>query len=370
MNESGVIRIEGCGPVALALRLLLVREGYPARLICAEEPEAALPGWLAARPIALSLGSLQLLGRVVRGLAPHVLLADSASAAPILKVAVTRNHTGAGLNLDRADLSEPVLGAVIRYGRLVQLLQESVAASPPPAAGKAGRAFELNIIADGEISPQTPRQRDFGQMALLAEVTVSRDEPGVAFEHFTSEGPLALLPLPEAGRRALVWCAPEASARARVDMPPTEFAAALSKAFGARLGQIALSGARHTTALSRRIAPILRDPRSVAIGNAAQVLHPVAGQGLNLGLRDAYTLARELGNSFSGDGSIEKALARFVRLRQADREIVVATTDLLAWLTCPDLLRPVHALALTTIDSLAPLRRSVARVFMHGPRFT
>lgn len=153
-------------------------------------------------------------------------------------------------------------------------------------------------------------------------------------------------------------------------MQPAEFAAALTHAFGVRLGHIALSGARHTTALSRRIAPIFRAPRSVAIGNAAQVLHPVAGQGLNLGLRDAYALARELGDAFSGDRSIDKALARFVHLRRADREIVVATTDLLAWLTCPDLLRPAHALALTAVDSLAPLRRRVARVFMHGPRLT
>jgi 2-octaprenyl-6-methoxyphenol hydroxylase len=106
----------------------------------------------------------------------------------------------------------------------------------------------------------------------------------------------------------------------------------------------------------------------VAIGNAAQALHPVAGQGLNLGLRDAAVLARQLGDASCDARSLAQALAGFAQSRHADRELLVASTDLLASLTRPELLKPAHSAALALIDLCAPLRQQIARGLMFGVR--
>lgn len=372
MSVQGHIRIEGRGPVATALQLLLGREGIPSRALVTDDPGDGPPAWLAARPIALSLGSLQLLGRLVPALAPMSLAAGSSLAAPIRVVDIARQGTLGNAQMDTAELSVPLLGAVIRYGTLMALLREAVGVttSPHPADKSDGMLPQcaLRIVADGDMDPSTTRQRQFDQMALLAEVSATRDQPGVAYERFTSEGPLALLPLPEVGRRALVWCAPQSRARERANLEPLAFNAALTRAFGPTLGVLQVASPRVVSPVARRIGPLLREARTVAIGNAAQTLHPVAGQGLNLGLRDAAGLARQIGNVWAGETGIDLALSNFARQRRVDRELLVSTTDLLAALTRFDLLSPLYAIGLTTLELCAPLRRRVARGFMHGPR--
>jgi len=116
------------------------------------------------------------------------------------------------------------------------------------------------------------------------------------------------------------------------------------------------------------MGPLIRSASQIAIGNAAQSLHPVAGQGLNLGLRDAAVLARVLGDWQSQGEPLSKAIARFVASRQTDREALVAITDSLALLTCPDLLKPAHAAALGLLDLFSPLRHATARGLMFGLR--
>lgn len=372
MSLQGHIRIEGRGPVATALRLLLGREGIPRWALVTDDTGDEPPAWLAARPIALSLGSLQLLGRLIPALAPMSLAAGSALAAPIRVVDIARQGTPGSAQMDTAELSVPLLGAVIRYGTLMALLREATTAStasqPPDKSDDTLPRCVLRIVADGDMDPSATRQRQFDQMALLAEVSVTRDQRGVAYERFTSEGPLALLPLPEAGRRALVWCAPEPLARERAKLEPAAFSAALMRAFGPTLGVLQLESPRVVSPVARRIGPLLREARTVAIGNAAQTLHPVAGQGLNLGLRDAAELARQIGNAWAGESDLDLALDDFARMRRVDRELLVGTTDLLAALTRFDVLRPLYAIGLTALEVCAPLRRRVAKGFMHGPR--
>lgn len=372
MSLEGPIRIEGRGPVALALRLLLAREGIAARAVSAEDAQAELPDWLARRPIALSLGSLQLLARVAPGLSPVALAAGGTLAAPILKVDISRQSIPGHAQIDCTELAEPLVGAVIRYGHLVSTLQEALRASDPPERrsdpSEPNEVYALEVIADGEAERGSMAERHFSQMALLAEVSVSADRRGIAYERFTSEGPLALLPLPESNRRALVWCAPEPLARERAAALPAAFNQSLERAFGPALGRMEVVGSRHVGSVSRRTGPILRAARQVAIGNAAQALHPVAGQGLNLGLRDAAALAKTLGDVLAAEVSLDRALERFARQRQSDRAIVMGTTDLLATWTCFDSLGPAHMLGLAGIGACAPLRKALARAFMHGPR--
>lgn len=372
MSLEGPIRITGRGPVAIALRLLLAREGIGSSAIRADDAHTAPPDWLAQRPIALSLGSLQLLARVAPDLSPLALAAGSAPAAPISKVDISRQSIPGHAQMDCAELAEPLLGAVIRYGPLLSILQTALRAGGPIASSSDGpqptAGCALEVIADGETERSSMTERRFSQVALLAEVAVSADQRGIAYERFTSEGPLALLPLPEPNHRALVWCAPEPIARERAAAQPEAFNQSLERAFGASLGRIEVAGPRHISPVSRRTGPILRAARQVAIGNAAQALHPVAGQGLNLGLRDAAALARALGDVQAAEVDLDQALAGFARQRQRDRALVVGTTDLLATWTCSDLLAPAHAIGLAGIDACAPLRKALARAFMHGPR--
>ena len=190
----------------------------------------------------------------------------------------------------------------------------------------------------------------------------------MAFEHFTPEGPLALLPLPEPHRRAVVWCAtPQQTAR-RALLSPHEFDAELLDAFGNALGTLQLAGERHQAPLQRRLAPRDENPRRVAIGNAAQALHPVAGQGLNLGLRDAFELAQELGSAHARGERLEEAIARFRRSRVIDRAATVGVTDTLARLFNWPALAPIQSVAFDVLDWTGPLRDRFAKALMFGLR--
>ena len=361
------LRIEGRGPVAIALRLFLVRQGFPVASIVHEAFAARIPPGVAARALALSLGSTHLLSRIV----------ELPGAAPIRTVDVSLAGRAGRTRFHAADLDSPTLGCVVRYAALHEALFEAlrrVEASCPPASPDTARpsppseAAEILVRADGDSRSPSARTLDFRQTALLAEVVVERDAPGVAFEHFTKEGPLALLPLPEPSRRAVVWCAAPQQTERRAQLAPPAFEAELRAAFGNALGAMRLASGRHQAPLQRRLAPRDENPRCVAIGNAAQALHSVAGQGLNLGLRDAFELAQELGDALARGETLENALARFRRRRFADRAATVGVTDTLARLFQWDALAPIQSVAFDLLDWAAPLRNRFAKTLMFGLR--
>lgn len=364
-----LIRIEGRGPVALALRLLLAREGVAPESVLADPVDTELPDWLGTRSLALSLGSLQTLARVVPQCSPNALLDSRGVAARIMTVDVTRTGASGGTRIEASQLGVPMLGAVIRYATLHRLLRDALNTSGTPPAPDRDATPAVSVVADGDPGESSSvRKREFDQSAVLAEVEVTRDRAGWAYERFTSEGPLALLPLPEPRKRALVWCAPAGRCSERAALSEGLFNAAFERAFGPLLGAISLCSPRHISPVTRRMGPLIRGATQVAIGNAAQSLHPVAGQGLNLGLRDAAVLARVLGDWQSQEESLSQAVARFAACRQTDREALVAVTDSLALLTCPDLLKPAHAAALGLLDLCTPLRNATARGLMFGLR--
>ena len=368
------IRVRGQGPVAMALRLFLGRQGFGAGEVAAEPPAPQLPPWLAQRAIALSAGSWQLLARVI----------ELPEAAPIAAVDVSMRGDAGRTRITAAELGVPALGRVLRYEALHRALADGIAradaAGPRAAASHAGSAALLQpdfapaadaaaveVTADGEAGTRA-RERDFGQSAVLAEIDASRPSAGIAYERFTAEGPLALLPLPGAGRNALVWCAsPEASER-RAALPPAEFERELQEAFGPALGELRLAGERHVSPLVRRWRGQRIGPRAVAIGNAAQALHPVAGQGLNLGLRDAFVLAQCLGDARDAGAPPQAALDRFESARRLDRGATVRVTDALAAGFTHELLRPLQSIGLALLDSVPALRRGFASGFMFGLR--
>jgi 2-octaprenyl-6-methoxyphenol hydroxylase len=330
------IAICGAGPVGMALALLLAARGSnPARiaLIDAKTPEQA---GIDPRSIALSYGSRQILQEV--GCWP--LTADAIHQIHVSR----RGHFGRTL-IERDEYGVPALGYVARYGTLVTALagavQRAGIASLRPAQLTSmqenedavalhladGRTMVAGLVAQAEggvFSDQDTRsvRRDYQQTALIAEVTVSAPAANRAYERFTDEGPLALLP--QEGGYALVWCVrPDSAARLQA-LSDHEFLTALEQAFGSRLGRMTSVRARASYPLGLNAHQAMTR-RRVAIGNAAQTLHPVAGQGLNLGLRDAAVLARLM----TPEATPER-LAQFAQARRADRGMTIRLTDTLA----------------------------------------
>lgn len=211
---------------------------------------------------------------------------------------------------------------------------------------------------------------DYRQVALLATIKPGRFHSHVAYERFTGEGPIAVLPL-AAGRCTVVWTLEPAAAERAMAMDDRAFLAALQDAFGFRLGRLSEPGRRFAYPLSLTRAERQVAPRAVVIGNAAQGLHPVAGQGFNLGLRDVAVLAEVLadeviaaGSSFD-PGSAE-LLQRFERWREEDRGRVIGFTDGLVRLFSSRLpaLGVARDAGMVLFDLMTPAKHAFARVTM------
>lgn len=360
------IVIDGDGPVGLALALFLLREGVPANTIELPAPRGEPPEWLAARPLALGHGTWQLLSRIVP-LPP---------AAAIRRIEVSLEGRAGRTHLDARDAGVPALGQVIRHRDLVAALRGALRGHA--FASAAGPALDnddaVRVHADGDTGAAA-RQRSFDQHAVLAELHTGLTETGTAFERFTAEGPLAMLPLPETGRYALVWCGTPQDAERRLALPEAAFIDELSGRLGGgsggRFGALSLAGPVSSAPLVRKARAQTVAGREVWIGNAAQALHPVAGQGLNLGLRDAFVLARRLGDARAGEATTAAAAAalqRYQRERRFDRHALLGITDALAALFTLRPLRPLQSVALAALDLAAPARQTFAARLMYGFR--
>lgn len=230
------------------------------------------------------------------------------------------------------------------------------------------------VLADGGLlAEQVAGQivRDYGQSAVLGTVHASEPHRNRAWERFTPRGPLALLPL--ADRYAFVWALPTAQANERMHDHDDRFLGALQQAFGDRAGRFSTLGPRSCVPLALKRLRRLESGSVIAIGNAAQALHPVAGQGLNLGLRDVMTLASMLDEDPQAVASAAKVAAlaqRFARARWSDRTSTIALTDLFVRAFSNDrpLLAAVRGLALGALDILPPARAFLARRMMLGAR--
>ncbi|MFM0735747.1 UbiH/UbiF/VisC/COQ6 family ubiquinone biosynthesis hydroxylase [Paraburkholderia xenovorans] len=381
------VTIVGAGPVGLALAGWLARRSATAplkiALIDAREPEDSIAD---PRAIAVSHGSRMILEP----------LRWPADATAIERIHVSqRGHFGRTL-IDHKEHDLPALGYVLRYGSIVHGLAEAVhatsvhwfrstsAAAPvqdhdgvtlPIDTAGVTRTLRTRILvnAEGGLFGDQGKtgerdSRDYGQTALVGTVTVSAPRPHVAWERFTSQGPIALLPMGgvRGANYALVWCcAPDEAAR-RAQLPDEALLAELGAAFGDRMGRFTGINGRASFPLGLNAVDTLVKGRVVAIGNAAQTLHPVAGQGLNLGLRDAHALV----DALSTEGPTPLALASFAQRRALDRRLTIGATDTLARLFTIDFppLALVRGLALTALEFLPPVKTALARQMMFGQR--
>lgn len=401
MSDRYDVLIIGAGMVGASLALALAR-GNP-RLnvgllesadlnLAAERPRS--PSY-DARVTAVSEGSRRLLAGL--GVWPRL----EAEAAAIKRVQVSDAGQPGWLTLDARDLSLPALGQVVTNGALgqalVQALRETsvdlqTRVTPLGADFAAGevvvrgvdegdrpciwRAAQL-VLADGGRSALgrrlhlERREQPYGQMAVIASLSLDSRLEAVAQERFTPEGPIALLPQPgeTAGSRraALVWTLPADQAEELGECDEDRFVALLQRRLGFRSGRILRATDRHAYPLSLSFAREQVRRRLAVVGNAAQTLHPVAGQGFNLSLRGALVLADELLAAARRDEPLGElpALVAFHKAHARDRERLMGATDALVRVFSRrhPLVAAGRSLGLAGLALCPPLRRELSRAF-------
>jgi len=383
------IALLGGGPIGLAAAMLLARAGFAPTVFDARPVEAACGD---RRLLALSRGTLHLLRPLLGERAPRM--------APIIDVHVSSagefgaTHIGArdfAADAQTAPGSPEPLGATVHYGDLVTALSAAAGAEPgvtvrrPLTVERAeprGDAVTLHTRGDDGTSSTFDAALAIhaeggpggsstaaAAWALIADLQLRGAAPGDAFERFTREGPLAFLPAPSSAGPAwsLVWCMDAAAARRREALGDAAFLAELQQAVGPRIARVIAAGPRRAVPLPQQARPRVAEQRVAWIGNAAQTLHPVAGQGLNLGLRDAATLVDALVRDRADPVA---ALHRFAHRRTLDRALVSRVTRWMPPLFGTRLL-PVslaRSAGLTAMDLVPALRREWARLLMFGVR--
>ena len=381
------IAIAGGGMVGLSLAAALAR--LPLQVVVFEPVPAAAARQPSfdARTTALSGGSR----RVFEGIG--VWPAVAAHATPIRRIHVSERGSFGMARLTAEEQGVAALGYTVENRRLGEALRERCASVPTLrlcAAGVAGAASDeagarlvtdageeftarLLVAADGSQSSVRAALgveasvSEYGQHAVIAHVDTGRFHDHTAYERFTPSGPIAVLPIAE-GRSAVIWTlAPEAAARA-LALDDATFIAELQLAFGLRLGRFTRVGRRQSYPLALTRSERLTATRAVILGNAAQGLHPVAGQGFNLALRDVAALAELLAGEVTAKGAAADPgapalLERYAAWRRPDRDAVVRFTDSLVrgfgFPFAPA--RALRASGLLLFDLLRPVKHEFAR---------
>lgn len=346
------VLIVGGGMTGATLALAisrLTRGTLAVHLVEAAQPDSSQHPGFDARAIALAAGTCQQLARV--GIWQGI--ADCAT--PIQRVHVSdRGHAGF-VTLDAQDYNLAALGQVVELHDIGQRLFAQLRDAPgitlhcPAKVEDVSRwedgasitldngqtiTGQLLVAADGSRSTLGARcgmswqQQPYEQLAVIANVSTALPHEGRAFERFTEHGPLAMLPMSQ-GRCSLVWCHPQSQRDAVLSWSDAEFCERLQQAFGWRLGRITHAGTRsvYPLALTTATRPVAH--RLALVGNAAQTLHPIAGQGFNLGLRDVMSLAELLAQaSTNGQDPGEYSLLCDYQARRADdKAATIGVTD-------------------------------------------
>jgi 2-octaprenyl-6-methoxyphenol hydroxylase len=414
MNESTALRLAvvGAGPVGLVLALHAANALPDAEITLFDARPVGKDVSGDPRTLALSLGSVQLLERLGAwrpASAQPISEVHVSQQAPSLLAAFASHFGEPELTIRAADEGVPMLGAVLSYGAIVAPLQQvwleterrepkrlvsrfgasvvalkNIAGGVEVDAGIAER-FDLAVVAEGGVLASTANgelvagerrpalHHDYQQTAWVGTVTSeaqaagassSSGTKGIAYERFTRHGPAALLPLQD-GRAGLVWCVDSADDPVR-ELDAAQRVTVLNTIFHPSTPRLASVSPLKDFPLSLSVERTLTDGRTVRIGNAAQTLHPVAGQGLNLGMRDAFELVRSLARR----RDVEAVLRRLEWQRAPDRWAMIAATDFLArsftW-RLPGV-GAARGLGIAALQALGPLKSAIARQMMYGSR--
>jgi len=382
--ENVDIVIQGGGPVGLACTAWCLQKFPEAKITLLDRNPIDDADLAAAdtRGIALSHGSKLLLDTIN---------AWPTECANIHQVHVSQVGRFGRALMTREELKQESLGHIIRYRDIHLTLRRSLRAIQTQSPNFIWQHIDTNadahhiqakciVHAEGGLfktQDWVETGRDYEQSALVGLVEVENAEPHQAWERFTSEGPLAVLPSHYGPNILnLVWCGSPASSKARLALSDIDFLQSLQTEFGSRIGQFLKIQDRRLYELGLNYRKEITQGNEVWIGNAAQTLHPVAGQGLNLGLRDAYLLSEKLSTLFSksedqkSTAAIEVTLQDYALSRKADRTATIGLTDFMARIFTSNLLPVVigRGLALSALQWLPPVKTALARQMMFGRR--
>jgi len=353
--------VVGAGMVGASLALALARDGREVALVEAREPVAWAPAPRGLRTVALAADAVALFEDL--GVWDAVRMAR---ACPYRRMRVWDAAGGGELVFDADAFGQPQLGWIVE----VDLLADRLWAAAGEAAGLTrvcparvesldhdeglarvglddGRRLSapLVVAADGAGSPLRTlagldvHAHDYGQRGLVATVRTARANQATAWQRFLPGGPLAFLPV-DTGLSSIVWSLPEAEAQRLLAVDEAAFRAELTRAFDARLGEVLEVGERAAFPLRRQLAPVYHAGRVVLAGDAAHAVHPLAGQGVNLGLRDVACLRRLLRAAGDRDPGSPHRLARYQRERRGDNELSAWGFDAINRLFSNDALLP------------------------------
>jgi 2-octaprenyl-6-methoxyphenol hydroxylase len=377
------IIIIGAGPVGATFALLATRLGSSVTLLEAREGPSR-----ESRSLALSYGSREILGKCgVWG--------SDLTTTEILTVHTSQRGGFGRMRLSHVDAGVPALGYVLTYADLQASLDEQLekqgirvlrgalvtaidnstieakVSFSHAGSGQLLRA-EAVVLADGganlgKVPALSIEERDYEQSALLGHVVADTPHAGTAFERFTPEGPAALLPHGGEREYSMVWVSSPRRIEELKALDETGFIAAFQEHFGFRAGKFLAINNRRSFPLKLRTVSSRVSGHVAVIGNAAQALHPVAGQGFNLGLRDADDLAQRL-SAPAKDVSVAMVLQQYGASRDRDVERSVGFTDFLVGAFSNDhlLSRVPRGLGLAAIDMLPFARRALARRMLFG----
>lgn len=384
MEQSDVI-ILGGGLVGLSLGIALQRNGISTTVIEAAEPKSLLVAGFDGRASAVASGPWKMLQAI--GVGDRL----EGRGCPIESISVQDGLEGGMLRFD-PDADDGALGFMFENRVLRNALYETALETPglnliaPAHAVDVERdqdgvivrlndgreiAAGLLVAAEGRQSPTrdaagiSMARWQYDHVAMIASLSHSRPHGNTAYEIFYSAGPFALLPLNDledgTHRSAMVWTVPSDKAPAMIGLPDRAFLAEAQKRMGGLLGEISLLSPRSSYPLSFQHAAQMTDTRLALVGDAAHGIHPIAGQGVNLGYRDVAALVEVLveGARLGLDPGDAQLLARYQRWRSFDTLKVAASTDSLVWLfglpgRAP---RALRRFGLAAVQKLPPLKR-------------
>ena len=381
------VAIAGAGPVGTTLALALADANLD---IVVVDARSAVETTRSDRSLALSHGARLIFERL--GVWTP-LAATHGAITPIVAIDVSQAGGFGAVQLTAQEQGLPALGYVVSYRALQAVLDGALqragidvrfGASVRNVMGSRDVATldldqsdaipldaRLAVVADGAascVSGITRRRHDYDQVAIVASIMLDHEHAGIAYERFTPDGPIALLP--ERDHYALVWTRKPADAPQMLASSEPAFLAALAAHFGSRVRRFARVSGRRAFPLALEVARNITAPRIAVIGNAAQALHPIAGQGFNLGLRDAWDLARIVVEAPKDAIGAPAMLARYRRSRERDRRAGIAFTHGLVQLFGNDRpwLRVPRGMGLMLLDTVPFAKRAFSRAMLFGMR--
>ncbi|HEY0561832.1 MAG TPA: FAD-dependent monooxygenase [Methylophilus sp.] len=384
MSNTQPLVIVGGGPVGLALALALQQQQLPVTVL---ESRAQGASHQDQRALALSYGTKLILDKlgVWEAVAPHTTAINS--------IHISQRGGLGRSTLKASEHALPALGYVVAYGALMQALDgainhadiryEAAATLIRHQNDHAEVEFDCNgvmqqmtspllVVADGgrsldDIPGMTRETKAYGHDALVSKVSCELPHHNIAYERFTPAGPMALLPN---GPRdfSLVWTGEKSLIDRLLALDDATFLRELHAAFGDRVGRFLSIQKRMSFPLKLSQMNAALTPHLVVVGNAAQTMHPVAGQGFNVGMRDAWALASLLRQASFDTWGSQEMLATYQKQRQRDSKGGLLFTDFLVNVFSNDLLgfAPLRGVGLGLLQMLPPIKRFLVNKMSYG----